>query len=63
MSKAPPNFRKSDIVRAFAAAKAAGVERPRIEVVLPNGSTIAISEAPADPAAQSTASEDTDIVL
>lgn len=46
MSKAPSNFRKSDIVRAFAAAKSAGIERPRIEYVLPNGAKIIFAEQP-----------------
>ena len=35
---------KPDICRAYRAALAAGIKRPRIEVTCPNGTVIAITE-------------------
>ena len=41
---------KPDVVRAFKAAEAAGVRNPRVEIICPNGTVIAISSGkPAEP--------------
>jgi hypothetical protein len=46
MAGRPSQFRLHDVKRAFAAAKAAGVSSPRVEVRCPNGSVITIDGKP-----------------
>lgn len=63
MPKRSIPFRKADVARAIAAAKAAGIERVRVEVVLPSGVTIAVTEAAPDQDGRQPNGEGRDIVL
>ena len=52
----PSNFRKTDIARAFAAARRAGVKYPVVKITLPNGAVLEITDQP-EPAPAAAASD------
>jgi hypothetical protein len=51
----PHQFKHRDVVRAFRAAEAAGVQNPTVQVQLPNGTTIVIGGAGGKPDAAASA--------
>lgn len=53
MPRSTSDFRINTAARAYRAAVKAGMRNPRIEISLPNGTTIKVSEQPeSTPAAQ-----------
>lgn len=59
MARPKANFRVNDIPRAFAGLRKAGIARPQVEYILPDGTRLILSEqieapptAPADTAVQ-----------
>lgn len=51
MGRPKANFRITDIPRAFKGLRLAGVARPQVEYVLPDGTRLILSEAPEAPPA------------
>ena len=59
MSRAA-NFRKADVARAIAAARAAGIANPTIKIELPNGSVLVIEGDAQKPRAENGGNADLD---